>query len=66
MERHIHEAVKISTDGVINAKCEFRLNELKRLSVQLTPMQAEEAKAAKLDLEINSAIKNLVEKIKFK
>ena len=39
--------------------------QLKRVSVQLThrEMKAEEAKAAKLDLEISSAIKNLVEKI---
>ena len=61
LDRQLHEAVKIAECGTLNSKCEFRQNQVKRLKVSLTAkeMREDEAKAAKLDLEIAGAIKNL-------
>ena len=36
LDRQIHEAIKISTDGFLNAKCEYRQNLVKRLTVNLS------------------------------
>ena len=65
LDRQIHEAVKIAECGTLNAKCEYRQNQVKRLSVHLTEreLKAAEDKAAKLDAEIGSAIKVLVNKL---
>ena len=59
MDRQIHEAIKIADCGSLNAKCEYRQNQVKRLSVQLT---AEEATASRLDVEIGT-VKALVSKL---
>ena len=65
LDRQVHEAVKIAADGSLNSKCEFRQNHIKRLSVSLTSRELRdvESKAAKLDLEIEVAIKNLEQKL---
>ena len=54
LDRQIHEAIKISTDEILNAKCEYRQNQVKRLTTNLTAreMKAEELQAAKLVTEI--------------
>ena len=36
LDRQLHEAVKIAEVGTLNAKCEFRQNQVKRLKVNLT------------------------------
>ena len=53
LSRQIFETIKISTDGYLNAKCEFRQNQVKRLTTNLTAreLRAEEAHAARLESE---------------
>ena len=65
LERQIHEAVRIASHGVLNARCEFRQNQLKRLSVSLTAreLKAEERQAERLDQEMALATKILADKI---
>ena len=65
LDRQIHEAIKISTDGILNTKCEYRQNQVKRLSTNLTAreMKAEELQAAKLDSQLDQATKNLALKL---
>ena len=65
MDRQIHEAIRIATHGSLNAKCEYRQNQVKRLSVTLTSreLKEEESRAAKLDQQMELATKCLIEKL---
>ena len=66
LDRQIHEAIRISSDGFLNARCEYRQNQVKRLTVSLTAreLKAEEAHANKLDVEIGEAIQRLKKRLK--
>ena len=59
LNRQIFEALKISTDGYLNARCEYRQNQVKRLTVNLTDREhkAEEALATRLDTEVAEAVR---------
>ena len=61
MDRQIHEAVRIGTDGKLNSKSEFRQNQIKRLAVQLTSreLRAVERELEKEDIETQAAIESL-------
>ena len=65
LDRQLHEAIKIATDGELNARCEYRQNLIKRLSVELTAkeLKAAEREAMKGDAELVAAVKNLEEKL---
>ena len=66
LDRQIHEAIKISDVGSLNAKCEFRQNQVKRLSVSMTAKKIREveSKAARLDHEISVAVTRLADRLK--
>ena len=36
LERQVHEGIRISTEGALNSKAEWRQNQLKQISVHLT------------------------------
>ena len=65
MDRQIMEAIRISTDGELNSKCEWRQNQLKRISVHLTEREiAKVEKELELEsLEKKRALDNLNEKL---
>ena len=65
LERQLHEAIKISTDGVLNARCEFRQNLMKRLSVNFTERELREQDklADRLDREAAAAVAELSRKL---
>ena len=65
LERQLHEAVKISTDGKLNSKSEFRQNQIKRLAVQLTAreLKAVEKELEKEDIETQMAVTSLTCKL---
>jgi len=65
MDRQIMEAIRISTDGELNSKCEWRQNQLKRISVHLTEREiAKVEKELELEsLETKRALDNLNEKL---
>ena len=64
-DRQVHEVVKIAADGSLNSKCEFWQIHIKSLSVSLTTRELKEveSKAAKLDVEIEVAIKTLEQRL---
>ena len=65
LDRQVHEAVKISTDGSLNSRCEFRQNQVRRISVHLTAkeLQAAEREAAKGDEAMQLAVRDLEKKL---
>ena len=65
MDRQIHEAIRIASHGILNVKCEYRQNQVKRLFVTLTSRELKEVKscAAKLDRQMELATKCLIEKL---
>ena len=65
LERQLHEAIKISTDGVLNDRCEFCQNLVKRLSVNFTERELREQDklADRLDREAAAADTELSRKL---
>ena len=65
LERKLHEAIKISTDGVLNDRCEFCENLVKRLSVNFTERELREQDklADRLDREAAAADTELSRKL---
>ena len=65
LERQVHEGIRISTEGALNSKTEWRQNQLKRISVHLTERELKEVEkelsAGEKDLKI--AISNLNNKL---
>ena len=59
--RQSYGAIKISTDGVLNSRCEYRQKQVKRLTISLTAreLKEEETRAASLDLENEKATADL-------
>ena len=51
MERQLMEAIRISSDGELNSKCEWRQNQIKRISVHLTE---NELKMVEKELEVEN------------
>ena len=50
LDRQLHEAIRIATDGKLNSRFEYRQNLVKRLSVELT---AKELRAAEKEAMLN-------------
>ena len=59
------EAIRISSDGELNSKCEWRQNQIKRISVHLTEHELEMVKKelASESKQIKTAIDNLSVKL---
>ena len=66
LDRQLHEAVRISTHGQLNSKAEFRQNQIKRLSVQLTAreLKAVEKELTREDLVTKAAVDSLTCRLK--
>ena len=65
LDRQIMEAIRISSDGELNSKCEWRQNQIKRISVHLTDHELEmvEKELASESQQIKTAIDNLSVKL---